>query len=373
MKSQMLRHPCAAFGLVMLVGIASACSSTSKSSTKASASLATSVRADPNGFGGYEMPGHVTEISAGWKVPTISATSPNGDASTWVGVDNQSRAFIQLGTLENKIGFGFGVNTSTEDVYDAFWSDTSLDFHPHSLGRVTAGDQVYAEMVQTARGWVLHFRDPARRLSVVLPTSYGAGAKFTRSEWLQEDPVPHALAPYVDSPYPSMSTVSLGGLTVNQKPPRLTYSNAKALASANGVFLVPTRFAQDMFMMEPADPIEVQYLEDVEPINAGSNEFYDAVQGIVSGLTAQDAAALWISALSTCATQLLSQPWPTTTRGDVSRLATSTTKVAADLRTWESAASSKRAKLLKQAHDDQATSSKLADAIRSEIGLPPPG
>jgi hypothetical protein len=333
---------------------------------------AKSLISDPEGFGGYGLDGPLTEISAAWNVPTIAATSPEGDASTWVGVDDKSRDFIQLGTLEDTGGPSSAAFPSDRS-YQVFWSDTSLDFHPHILGQVAPGDQVTADMAQTRGGWNLTFRDDARHLLLVLESGYGGQAKFTRAEWFQEDPTSQVSSPpYLDIPYPSMSTVTFQHLLVDRKQPHLSYDDASNLASVNGVFLVPTRFKQDGFMLEPADPVQAQYLQGVEPINVASTNFMAAYQQNPTGATTDDEATAWISAIDNSVPRFLSDTWPPSAGRDLAAYEAANKKVAEDLSAWESAAPSSQASELRNVDHDRAAASKRARSIRADIGLPPP-
>jgi hypothetical protein len=309
----------------------------------------------------------VKEIAATWRVPTIAPHSPTGYASTWIGVQDRAGDFVQLGTVENNYG---PFSSGPTDWYEAFWSDTDLQFLPQSLFLVRPGDQVSSEMIQEPAGWVLKFRDVTDGRSMTRYTTYGGTASLDRAEWLQEDPVPKIQSD-IDGPYPIMSTVSFGHLAVNRQSPQLPYVKAQTLSSPNGVFLVPSQVENDSFSLDPPDGIEAQYLTDVSQFNQAINKFDAEYRpGGPEESLRTDGAAL-IRAISVFNSQLRSQEWPAAAQGDVRRLGAHNSTVVADLNAWMAAATSSRTVLFERFVTDAGNDHDFADRIRADIGLPP--
>ncbi len=262
-------------------------------------------------------------------MPTIAADSRDGRASTWVGAADTARDFVQIGTLENHDTLGGRAETS----YDAFWTDTALNFHPHSLGVVHAGDTVTANMVQQADGWEVNISDVTHPLSRHLATHYGAGLPFNDAQWFQEDPTPHALHPVTDFAYPTMSTTTFTHLLLNGGSPVLPYADAHALISPNGVVLVPTRVTNDGFGVPAATGPQAQYLGAVAPVNAATNVVYsDLTIGPRSALAA-DTSAL-ILAIGSADARLAAATWPPAAAAAVDSLIRANQKMGAEFRAW---------------------------------------
>ena len=167
------------------------------------------------GFGGYLWHGPVSQISAAWRVPAIAGDSPAGHASTWVGAQTREGGapFIQLGTVEDSWG-------GRQNYYQAFWSDTTQDFHPQTIAFVRPGDLVSASMVRDNDEWELSFVDLTSHHSHEVKVQYGAGRIPNVAEWFQEDPTPGDVTA-TDLPYPTMSAVTFRHLMVNNAVPKL--------------------------------------------------------------------------------------------------------------------------------------------------------
>ncbi len=77
---------------------------------------------------GYIWQGRVGSVGASWTVPRIIGTSPCGRAGTWIGAEapGNPSPFIQLGVNETCLE----ANGKRGVIYDAFWSDVKLHFHP---------------------------------------------------------------------------------------------------------------------------------------------------------------------------------------------------------------------------------------------------
>jgi len=226
-----------------------------------SASGAISEVIPEEGFGGYRYwPTVVRSVSAIWRVPAISAKSPDGNASTWIGAQNEKGGypFIHVGTTENDIlGSRF---------YFAFWSDTAVDFHPQPMHPVAPGDWVEVSMTRREAAWhlVLDYLTSGRVTTTNV--TYGGVAPFTQAEWLQEDPTPSNITE-VDLSYPKMTDVRFTEVRLNGGAPHLALANGQTLMATGGVFRVPTPFAADAFGLVPPTGYGRQYLADVYPMD----------------------------------------------------------------------------------------------------------
>jgi hypothetical protein len=276
---------------------------TTTTTTSAAQRAAKLLIADPNGFAGYTSVAKVREIAATWTVPTIDPRSAPGYASTWVGAADSNRNFIQIGTLENMVG----EPDAGLPIYRAFWSDAAVEYHPQDLGFVEAGDVVHAEMVQHADGWELRITDTTHALRHDWNSHYGGDSTFTLPQWYQEDPSVSSAAR--DLPYPTMSSVALSDLKLNDHAPALLDADAHTIVSPNGVVLVPTRIADNSFRVVRANPMQAQYLLDVGPPNAASNVIVDALRLGHSANVRADTDD-FIAKVETLDTNLAAQTWP---------------------------------------------------------------
>ena len=204
------------------------------------------------GFGGYRYwPTSVRSVEATWQVPVVLEGSPDGNASTWIGAQNDRGGypFIQVGTVEEAF---FGLHASF-----AFWSDTTVGFHPQIMfGPIHGGDTVAVDMQRHGGTWHLSVDDLTSQKILATNVSYGAGAAFTQAEWLQEDPVPDApgttnLIAGSDSPYPKLSNARFTQVLLNGHAPVLELGNGQTLMATGGVFRVPTVFDGDAFGLLP--------------------------------------------------------------------------------------------------------------------------
>jgi peptidase A4-like protein len=249
-------------------------------------------------FGGYSISVHTTEIGAEWRVPTIRPHSADGDASTWIAVQNFERDFIQIGTTENKVN---GVA-----LYGIFWSDVTVGFHPQQLLYVSPGDLIRFTMVQTPRGWRLSFDDLTNNTPETINVPYAPGAYFDSAQWLQEDPT--IGGPAHHEPYPSMSLTTFTHLTVNDVVPRLRADDGQALSTADGVYVIPTVPKGDEFSFTNATGATRQLLSDLYAYNVA---LYP-LQADIFDNRAPSGRVLRkiVSSLATMQTKFESPKWP---------------------------------------------------------------
>jgi hypothetical protein len=318
------------------------------------------------GFGGYNWFGKVSDISAQWRVPTITSTSKAGYASTWIGVQNEvNNQFVQIGVTENDYADG-------TSQYQAFWSDLAEGFSPQNFGDVSPGDLVSVSMVRSSRGWTLDFVDTSRHLNGTRFVKMSQSVPFTQGEWIQEDPSPSTNTAQ-DLPYPQISDTVFEGLRVNGDAPKLNMSDGQVLIASSGTIRVPTAYHDDSFSLVAPIGAARQYLNDEQSLDVALSQFnLQLASWNKASVSKETAVAQSLSnALRSGVTSLSSQTWPASSRVAVRRLVQSERSQLNDLHSWS--------------HDDYNTqglafthfqqqfnrSSNLVDDLRISLGLPP--
>lgn len=313
------------------------------------------------GFGGYHLRAPVTELEGDWVVPAITGGSPTAHASTWIGAQNQDDAFIQIGTTED--------DWLGKPAYNAFWSDTDVGFRPQELLPLRPGDEVSARLVKGATGWSGTIEDSTTGRVVSVPPSvhYAPYSAMQVSEWAQEDPaIPDGSD---DEPYPNMTQVTFTNLKANNQAPPLSYKDATALASPNGIVLIPSGVQNNSFRLQQGTPSQEQYLRNIGALDLAYNLFAEpGVRG--GGTTAGNGRAL-IGAIDTFDSQVSTEQWPANSVLDIQRLVAHDRTLVQDLQTWEAAGES-RARLTQVSADTQ-LNPQLSNAIRADLGIPPIG
>ncbi len=197
-------------------------------------------------FASYQWSGNaVSSVHATWRVPEILQRSPCGLAATWIGASGEGKAFIQLGTQEGCLRPASG-SLPLEAEYVAFWSDTSKQYHPHSLFRVGAGDLIEATLDISHRRWRLTLEDGTTGNKASFTTADETHRLPYIAEWVQEDPQ------LSDSyaAYPSLSQVKLSDVLVNGKPPGEEHLTPGTLSAGNESYS-PTPLREDSFEVRP--------------------------------------------------------------------------------------------------------------------------
>lgn len=313
------------------------------------------------GFGGYDVFGAVGEVSADWVVPRIVGGPVSSYASTWIGVQARDGRFLQIGTTEDRWG------GSTD--YQAFWSDPDVGFEPQFLLVLRPGDEVSAQLTEGPDGWLGTLRDDTTGRLAAVPAGvhYGVGSDMNLAEWVQEDPEAGPGAP-TDEPYPAMGRVTFTSLQVDGHQPDLTGDEATALASPNGVTLIPTPPRQDSFTFTVGTPAAGRYLRDIVAIDLVIDRF-DAALGAGGTPSGGDGDAL-VAATTTLDHQLAGQPWPPGARRAIRRLVAHNEGLIVDLRAWQAAGGSRRALAR---FDRDGSDPAYANAVRAALGIPPVG
>lgn len=311
------------------------------------------------GFGGYHASGSVTDLSADWLVPQITRELTDAHASTWIGAQDPEGDFIQIGTTEDE---SFGMTR-----YSAFWSDPVVGFHPQFILSVSSGDEMSAHLAKVTDGWSGTIEDMTTGQTSRVPpsTHYAEGSAMQRSEWVQEDPATQGGT--VDEPYPNMTQVTFTALEVDDKAPTPTFNDATALASPNGVVLVPSVVRNDSFGLEQGTAPQGQYLRGISAVDSAISRFVDP-RIIGGGATAAHGKAL-VTAIVTFNSHLSTQQWPTGSLADVRKLVAHNRVLLNDLYRWDAAGESNLR--LARFSADARHNPQFSNPIRSDLGLPP--
>jgi Peptidase A4 family len=319
------------------------------------------------GFGGYRWwGGDVSQISAQWRVPTISENSAAGSASTWIGAQNSNGGppFIQLGTIEN-------LDASMGPNFEAFWSDTAVGFHPKPLIPVEPGDLVSAQMVDGAKGWTLTIRDFTRSMSQKITIGYGVGKQFTQGEWLQEDPTMGDVVTR-DLPYPTISDTQFSSLLLNHAPPKLTLKNAQVLMADGGAIRVPSSVIADGFTYAAPQGAAREYLEGARTLDMSIATFQvGLLRWQKERHTQKEAIATGVAkAYGVFATNLSADAFPMAARASTKLLATRNRQIQKDFQAWQASGYSLGTGAFENLYRDMQLRP-IATNVRSALGLPP--
>ena len=317
------------------------------------------------GFGGYTWFGPTTSVAARWDVPKIVSRG-HSSAATWIGAQDPSGTFVQVGTLEFRPASG-------PPHYEAFWSDTALGFHAQPLHSVRPSDVVSAVLFERAGGWYLSVADTTGHWSQDLATHYQGPHPFAQGEWVQEDPAP-ALITATDVPYPHTTVVRFSQVRVNGTVPTLPYDNARALSAEGGVYLVPTRFQDDGFSLPPAQGAALRYL-----VVAGRYDrvVSEAATVLVTGpqptppSRRAEAATEIIGAERRLVADLESGTWPAVASDDIATVTRDTQPVIDDNRRLQDTHFVETAGFSERIQRDELRLRIAVDAARSDLGLPP--
>jgi hypothetical protein len=346
--------------------------SVANSRAKPAATGAASGQTSLAGFAGYDEIQLFNELETSFTVPSILAAPPKrsfATASTWIGAQNTAGTFVQIGVTEFVSWGPSGPSPNQE--FNAFWSSTSLDFHPESFGKVSPGDEITVSMSLEASGWVLHFADRTSGYSHTIKTDYGAGQSFNAAEWIQEDPISSANL-YKNLPYPSLSDVRFSGLEIDGTAPDLGFEDGRAMDVEGGPWLVPTSIESDGFEVIPATGYEKQYLADVAGYDLATQEYENTVFNGNPGTQKSNvtkATAALIQELTGFDQSLATQTWPDRARADLGALLGHNYEMSEDLAKLER---SPTVGLQNRSYADGQLAQESAERLRTDLGLPPP-
>lgn len=132
-------------------------------------------------WSGYAVTGAgLTSVTGSWVVPTVSPTTGNTYASSWVGIDGfNNSSLIQTGTEQDFV--------SGTARYHAWWeilpaAETAI---PSSAITLHPGDQMTASITSGAL-WTITITDTTTGKSFTTQQPYGGPG--TSAEWIEEAP-----------------------------------------------------------------------------------------------------------------------------------------------------------------------------------------
>jgi hypothetical protein len=302
----------------------------------------------------------MSRISGQWAVPTITAGSSAGDASTWIGAEGSTGSFVQVGTIENQF------QSPRRTQYFAFWSDTAKGYYPLRLIRVNPGDTIVARMVKVRLGWKVAIDDVTSGTSGAAQTNYGRGSQFSTAQWFQENPV---YSQFDHTSYPSLSTVTIKNMKLDGAAPPLTYQDGETLSTENDTFLVPTRVRHDSFSLVPATGYALDFLQDVYIADELNSEFFEsATQGIEPG---NPATNQYLAGVDFELSLLQADAWPRRVSGEVDSYVASQKHLESLVTQWLEASSSVRHRTFSNIVNALLQSDDVANGVRARLGLPP--
>lgn len=322
--------------------------------------------APQSGFGGYNWLGKVKEIGAQWKVPAIYKNSRAGDAATWIGAQNDGgNDFIQLGTLED-------LDLTGAVQYEAFWSDSAVNFTPQDLGVIKAGDNVSVEMVRKGFGWSLRLEDHASNLSVNRQIDYGFEDPFNQGEWIEENPSSSYNGLPV-LPYPGMENIKFQDLAVNGEAPKLSFDDAVVLITSSVRYRVPTPIHNDSFSLQLPTSTQLRLLNDLRPSDLEATVFANEFSTWSNASAKQRAAEIstFLDALDKTSKSLAHQKWPSASDASVRRFVNGCVEEDRLMKDWGAASSEKSGAAFTKWATSELERDYFADLVRESLGLPP--
>lgn len=317
-------------------------------------------------FVGYRWSGVPISLSAEWRVPSILQSSA-GDASTWIGLQSSSGAFIQIGTTEDSpMGF--------HSVYAGFWSDDQVHFHPQRTfsSTVRPGDLMSASISDSEHGWRMQITD-TRDHSRFVKTIPIVKADFNEAEWFQEDPTDEL----TDSPlpYPRLSRVRLTNLKLNGRVPAMALSNQEWMSVAGQDF-APTPLRNGSYMVVPVqlDPVQTQWVTARASYEAAAKKFDDEEATWrahpPSSASAGEQLQPFLVALNSYCESLASQSWPRVPQSDIAALVAAYRQDAAALAALAKAEPKPGSAVISQLDRTRADLQTAKQGVAAAIGLP---
>jgi hypothetical protein len=188
------------------------------------------------------------------------------------------------------------------------------------------------------------------------------------SDWAQEDPTSGS-AGTTDAPYPQLSPVTFTNLKENGESPRLTYKDATALASPNGLVAVPSNVESGRFTLDRGTPPQGRFLRGIGGLDSAFNRFDDP--RIVGGGMSPANGQMLVAAINAFDSGISLQHRPPKTNADIRRLVRHNRALTKDLKTWAAARHTKAA--LVRFTSDAMLDYQFSNAVRSDLGLPPTG
>jgi hypothetical protein len=257
-------------------------------------------------------------------------------------------------------------NRNGADQYYGFWSDVPQGFHPRLVISVKPGDLVEARMTMKSSGWDLTLDDLTSKTSRTIHSHYGSSDQFNSPEWLQENPV---YSQFVHTNYPTLSSVSIENMKLNNAVPKFTFQEAQTLSTQNDTFFVPTHVRHDEFALVPASGSALTFLSDVYINDELSAAFFaNATQGIEPGNINTNA---YIAGLGFELPILESQSWPKYVSKDISDYIAQEKYLETYVQNWLQESPNERRSNLSNVANELLQSDDVANKVRSKLGLPP--
>jgi hypothetical protein len=338
----------------------------------AAASTANTVPASALGpFVGYRWFGAPHSISAQWRVPRILQSS-EAHASTWIGLQGESGAFIQIGTTED-------VWTGQKDLpngayYSGFWSDDEVGFRPQPTfpAHVRPGDLMTASIAETTGGWRVQLVDARNHLSLDRTISMGT-TDVSEAEWHQEDPTDGATESPV--PYPRLSPIRMTDLKVNGHPPQGGLDN-QLWMSVPGQDFAPTGLKGDSFDVVPVhlNPAQVQWLSAYAPYGVAASKF-DLEEAFWRSHPPPSSVARrelhpFLAALGAREQTLSSHSWPSVPQSDIDGLIAASRQDGAALTALANAEPKPGAKVIARLDQSRSDLRLAGQRVTDRMGLP---
>ena len=222
----------------------------------------------PTKFAGYSYRarGPFTQISATWRVPTVTKAVKTGvGVAVWVGLASKAGAFIQLGTEVLAPSAGASI------TYHGVWGATrSFTTKAHDILDLRPGDVVKADISRGRSGvWRLRLVDVTQDHSAAFVVHYATAATFTTAQWFEEDMSPHCTIQSFLEPAP----VTVGDLRLDRTAPRLSDRSESVIEAPNGIEFVASPLHDDSFTLGPPSGFSARYLHVTAPFNVALEEF----------------------------------------------------------------------------------------------------
>jgi hypothetical protein len=273
-------------------------------------------------FVGYRAFGTSHSISAEWRVPRILGSS-EAHASTWIGLQNESGAFIQVGTTEDSfVGDREGIPHGVS--YAGFWSGDKVEFRPQPTlpQPVRAGDLMSASISETKSGWRVQLVDTRNEMHFVRTMRLGT-TDLTEAEWFQEDPTDEVTNSPL--PYPHLSQIRWTNLELNGDAPNFSLDNQEWM-SVPGMDYAPTTLKGDSYRVIPVhlDSLQVRWAIAKVPYSPVAKTFDDEEatwrEHPPSSRLAKAELRPFVAALHAYDQTLAHRSWPPVPRSDIHEL-----------------------------------------------------
>ena len=232
--------------------------------------------------------------------------------------------FFQIGVNEIR---GRPPHGQARTVYYAFWSSTTLGFHPQFLFSVRPGDAVQLSMALADSHWSMLAKDQTTGRSQIVTAASG-GAVFTQANWFQEDIAKNNAG--AQEPYPKLGPVRFSHIAVNSGVPQERLLITSWMSTDRGTF-GPTLVSVAEFAVtrvHPSSP-DIRYQQIAFNLNYASIAFGRDLETWTEQTpqrTIRAASTRFAHALQTNVREFQSYTWPRHVQPLVTRLLAATRK-----------------------------------------------